>query len=149
MDPTKLAFATVGRPKDVEIGKESLYRTLGTTPTGQPVPSVSPLTPEQRQALEYMSKIRALTPDVKEVKRSSLPASCKFLGDMDKFDDFKDALEGHYRQQQASYLFNKEFVRQYNAIGASCYLNFPGLTSANQVVKDVEALYGALQTSCQ
>ena len=57
---------------------------------------------------------------------------------MDKFDNFKDAVEGHYRQQQAPYLFNKEFVRQYNAVGASCYLNFTGLTAANQVIKDVE-----------
>ena len=91
MNTIKLAFGTVGGPKDAEPRKENLYRALGTTPTGQPVPSVSPLTPEQRQTLEYMSKIRALTPDVKEVKRSSLPTSCKFLGDMDKFDDFKDA----------------------------------------------------------
>ena len=68
---------------------------------------------------------------------------------MDKFNDFKDAVEEHDRQQQASYLFNKEFVRQYNAIGASCHLSFTGLTSANQVIEDVEALYGALQTSCQ
>ena len=73
-----------------------------------------------------MSKIRALNPDVKKVKRSSLPASCKFLGDMDKFDNFKNAVEGHYRQHQASYLFNKEFDRQYNAVGASYYLNFTG-----------------------
>ena len=69
----------------MDPGKENLYRTLGTTLTDQLVASVSPLTPEQRQALEYMSKIRALKPDVKEVKRSSLPASCKFLGNMDKF----------------------------------------------------------------
>ena len=68
---------------------------------------------------------------------------------MDNFDNFKDAVEGHYCQPQASYLFNKEFVRQYNVNGASCYLNFSDLTSANQVMKDVEALYGALQTSCQ
>ena len=98
IDPTKLAFATDGGHKEADPGRENLYRTLGTTPTGQPVPSVSPLTPEQRQALEYMSKIRALTSEVKEVKRSSLPASCKFLGDMDKFDDFKEAVEGHYCQ---------------------------------------------------
>ena len=100
IDSKKLAFATARGPKEVDPGIENLYRTLGTTPVGQLVPSVEPLTPEQRQALEYMSKIRALTPDVKEVKRSSLPSSCKFLGDMDKFDDFKDAVEGHYRQQQ-------------------------------------------------
>ena len=92
IDPTRLAFATARGPKEVDSDRENLYRTLGTTPIGQPVPSVDPLTPEQRQTLEYMSKIRALTPDVKEVKRSSLPSSCKFLGDMDKFDDFKDAV---------------------------------------------------------
>ena len=61
------------------------------------MPSVSPLTPEQRKALEYMSKIRALMTDVKEVKRFSLP-DCKFLDGIDKFDDFKDAVERHYRQ---------------------------------------------------
>ena len=57
IDPTKLAFTTARGPKEVDPGRENLYRTLGTTPTGQPVPPVDPLTPEQRQALEYMSKI--------------------------------------------------------------------------------------------
>ena len=118
IDPTKLAFVTVQGPKDADIRKENLYETLETTPTGQLVSSVSPLTPEQRHALEYMSKFRALTSNVKEVKRAPLPASCKFLGDINKFDNFKDAVEGNYRQQQTSYLFNKEFVRQYNAVGS-------------------------------
>ena len=49
-----------------------------------------------------MSKIRALKPDVKEVKRASLPTNCKLLGDIDMFDDLKNAVEGHYHQQQAS-----------------------------------------------
>ena len=40
-------------------------------------------------------------------------------------------------------------MRRYNAIGDSCYLNFTDLTSANQVIKDVEALYDALQIFCQ
>ena len=76
-------------------GKENLYKALRTTLVGQLVPLVCPLTPEQRQALEYMSKIRALTTDVMDVKRASLPDSCKFLSDMDKFADFKDVVEGH------------------------------------------------------
>ena len=71
------------------------------------------------------------------------------MGNTDKFDDFKDAVQGHYHQQQASNIFNKEFFRQWNAIGGSCYLSFTGLTSANQVIKDVGALFGALQTFCQ
>ena len=45
------------------------------------------------------------------------------------------------------YLLDKEFVRQYNIVGAECYRNFPGLNSATQVTRDVEALYGALQTA--
>ena len=144
MSPTKLAFGTGQGSKDSDPRNETLYRTLGAIPTGQTMASVSPLTPDQRKALEYMSKIRALTPDVKEVKSASSPDSCKSLGDMDRFDNFKDSVKGYYRQQQASYLFNKEFVRQHNAVGAFWYLNFACLTSANQVIKDVEALNGAL-----
>ena len=34
-----------------------------------------------------------------------------------KFEEFWDAVEGHYRQQQASYLFKKEFARQYELYG--------------------------------
>ena len=102
MDPTKLAFEAMQGIKDSDTGKKKLYRKLGTTPTDQTVAAINCLTPKQRQTLEYMSKIRDLTPDVKEVKRASLPASRKFLGDMDKFDDFKEAVEGHYCQQQAS-----------------------------------------------
>ena len=90
--------------------REKLYRTLDTTPEGHPVSGAPPLMPEQRQAIEYMRTIRALTPDVKDVKRASLPASCKFLGDMDKFDNFQSAVEGHYRQQQASFFLIKNLL---------------------------------------
>ena len=69
MDPTKLVFGTVGGPKDADPRKENLHRTLKSIPTSQLVTTVSPLTPEQRKALEYMSKIRALMPDIKEVKK--------------------------------------------------------------------------------
>ena len=93
-------------------------------------PSTEPLTPDQRKTLEYMNMDLTLVPNVKKTKRSSLPSSCKFLGDLEKFDDFRSSVEGHYCQQQASYLFNKEFVRQCNIAGAECYRNFSGLNSA-------------------
>ena len=50
-----------------------------------PLPSAYNLTSDQRAALHYMTKVRALTPDVKEVKRASLPASVKFSGEISKF----------------------------------------------------------------
>ena len=78
-----------------------------------------------------------------------LLSSCKFLGDLDKFDDFRSSVKGHHRQQQASYLFNKEFMRQYNIIGAEWYRHFLGLISATQESRDVETLYGDLQTACK
>ena len=112
-----------------------LHTAAGTTPAGKPIPNALTMTPEERHALEYMAKIRSLTPDVREVKRASLPSSVKFNGDIEKFDDFSDAVEGHYRQQQAAYLFNEEFAKQYTLYGADCYVNFSGLTSANQVLR--------------
>ena len=142
-EPKRLSFEEKEKER-----KEKLYQTLGTTPDGTPVFSTPALTPEQKQAIQYMNTIRALTPDVKEIKRSSLPASVKFSGDRTKFDEFRNAVEGHYRQQQASYLFDKEFVEMYTEFGPDCYIRFPGVTSAIQVKRDVEALYGAIQTSC-
>ena len=70
----------------------------GSTPQGKPVssPTAYSLTPEQKVALEYMTKVRALTSDAKEAKRFSLPASLRFSGEISKFEDFKDAVEGHY-----------------------------------------------------
>ena len=123
----------------------------GTTPQGKLVPSPSAynLTPDQRAALDYMTKVRALTPDVKEVKRALLPTSVKFSGEVSNFEDFKDAVEGHYLQQQVDYLFDKDFVEQYTLFGPDCYINFDGVSSANQAKKDAAALYGALQLSCK
>ena len=40
-------------------------------------------------------------------------------------------------------------MRQYNIVSAECYRNFPGLSSATQVIRDVGALYGALQIVCK
>ena len=90
---------------------------------------MSTLTPEQKDALQYYNKLLKLTPGIKEAKRSSLPSTAKYNGDVTKFKEFRNAVEGHYRQQQASYLFNKEFVKQYTEHGASCYVNFAGVNS--------------------
>ena len=50
----------------------NLVHISGSTPQGKPVPSPSAynLTPDQKAAFEYMTKVRALIPGVKEVKKS-------------------------------------------------------------------------------
>ena len=58
-------------------------------------------------------------------------------------------MKEHYLQQQADYLFGKDFIEQYTLYGSACYVNFDGVTSTNQSKKDVAALYGALQSSCK
>ncbi len=138
-------------PPTIDTSREDLYRLVGTTPDGRPVSSSPPstLTPRDKEIIEYMQKIKALTPDSKDVKRASLPSSCKFTGDTTKFEEFRNTVEGHYRQQQASYLFNKDFVKAYTEHGSACYVMFEGISSPGQVRKDVEALYGAIQQSCQ
>ena len=56
--------------------------------------STEPVTPYQHKTLEYMNMTQILFPDVKKIKRSSLPSSCEFLGDLDKLDDFRSSAEG-------------------------------------------------------
>ena len=67
---------------------------------------------------------------------------------MEKFETYKNLVEVHYRQQSAAYLFNANFIEQYSRYDAKCYVNFPSATSEMQVENDVEALFGAIQTSC-
>ena len=96
-----------------EANVPDLHKIVGSTPDGKPVgsPEMSTLTPEQKDALQYYNKLLKLTPGIKEAKRSSLPSTAKYNGDVTKFKEFRNAVEGHYRQQQASYLFNMEFVK--------------------------------------
>ena len=65
-----------------------LNMAAGTPPVGKPVKTDIEIIPAERHALEYLAKVRQLTPDVKEVKRASLPSSVKFNGDIEKFEDF-------------------------------------------------------------
>ena len=144
--PREISFKTQVKSDEPEV--IDLTKSAGCTPDGIPIRTDIPLTPQQLAVLDYMSKIRQLTPDVKEVKRSSLPSGCKFDGTIAKFSVYRNVLEGHYRQQQAAYLFNEDFIAQYLEYGPSCYVNFKGCKSELQVQMDVEALFGAIQQSC-
>ena len=46
-------------------------------------------------------------------------------------------------------MFDKGFVEQYTKYGPGSYVDFDGITSANQTKKDVTSLYGALQSFCK
>ena len=144
--PREISFKTQEKPDEPEV--IDLTKSAGCTPDGIPIRTDIPLTPQQMAVLDYMSKIRQLTPDVKEVKRSSLPSGCKFDGTITKFSVYRNVLEGRYRQQQAAYLFNEDFIEQYLEYGPACYVNFKGCKSELQVQMDVEALFGAIQQSC-
>ena len=74
---------------------KSLPKSRNTEPTTvdeDQEPSTKPLTPDQRKTLEYLRITQILFPDTKESKRSSLPSRCKFLGNLDKFDNFRSSV---------------------------------------------------------
>ena len=57
-----------------------LNMAAGATPAGKPIKAGIEMTPAEHHALEYLAKVRQLTPDIKEVKRAFLPSSVKFNG---------------------------------------------------------------------
>ena len=63
-------------------------------------PSTESLTPDHCKTLEYLNMTQILFPDIKEIKRSSLPSSCEFLGDLEKIDDFRSSVV--YRTNKAN-----------------------------------------------
>ena len=146
--PREISFQTQVQEEEEEPEVIDLTKDTNDASEERPMEVGIPITPQQMEVLEYMRKIKALTPETKEVKRSNLPATCKFDGTISKFSIFRNIVEGHYTQQQAAYLFNPEFVKQYEEYGPSCYINFPGTRSELQVKMDVEALFGAIQQSC-
>ena len=146
--PREISFQTQIQEEEEEPDVVDLTKDTDDVPEERPMEVGIPITPQQMEVLEYMRKIKALTPETKEVKRSNLPATCKFDGTIAKFSIFRNIVEGHYTQQQAAYLFNPEFVKQYAEYGPACYINFPGTRSELQVKMDVEALFGAIQQSC-
>ena len=74
----------------------------------------------------------------------------KWDGTIQGFQKFKQSVEGHYRQNQAGYLFNKTFLRLYKAYGMYHVVNHPDLPSYIRLtIPQLEStsahLYGALQ----
>jgi hypothetical protein len=71
-------------------------------------------------------------------------------GTIDRFEVFRNNVEGHYGQIGAGYLFDSSFQKAYLERDVDCYVDFlDELPSASQIKKDARALYGALLSACQ
>jgi hypothetical protein len=71
-------------------------------------------------------------------------------GSIDRFEIFRNNVEGHYGQSGAGYLFDPEFQAAYLERGTDCFVDFlDEVPSASQIRKDTRALYGALLNACQ
>jgi hypothetical protein len=71
-------------------------------------------------------------------------------GTIDRFEVFRNNVEGHYGQSGAGYLSDPEFQAAYLERGPDCFVDFlDKVPSASQIKKDTRALYDALLSACQ
>jgi hypothetical protein len=71
-------------------------------------------------------------------------------GTIERFEVFRNNVEGHHGQIGAGYLFDSSFQEAYLERGAECYADFLNeVYSSYQINKDARALYGALICACQ
>jgi hypothetical protein len=79
-----------------------------------------------------------------------LPSRVIWDGSIDRFEVYRNNVEGHYGQIGAGYLFDTGFQTAYLESGIDCYVDFMDeVPSASQIKKDARALYGALLSACQ
>jgi hypothetical protein len=79
-----------------------------------------------------------------------LPSKVIWDGTIDRFEVFRNNVEGHYGQIGAGYLFDSSFQEACLERGVDCYVDFlDEVPSASQIKKDARALYGALLCACQ
>jgi hypothetical protein len=83
-------------------------------------------------------------------RRQVLPSRVIWDGSIDRFELFRNIVEGHYGQIGAGYLFDTEFQIAYLEKGVDCFVDFMDeVPTASQIKKDARALYGALLSACQ
>jgi hypothetical protein len=82
---------------------------------------------------------------VNDERRQVLPSKVIWDGTIDRFEVFRNNVEGHYGQIGAGYLLDSSFQEAYYERGVDCYVDFlDEVPSAFQIKKDAHALYGAL-----
>jgi hypothetical protein len=83
-------------------------------------------------------------------RRQVLPSRVIRDRSIDRFEVFRNSVEGHYGKIGAGYLFDSGFQTACLERGVDCYVDFMyEVPSASQIKKDARALYGALLSACQ
>jgi hypothetical protein len=83
-------------------------------------------------------------------RRQFLPSRIIWDESIDRFELFRNSVEGHYGQVGAGYLFDTDFQTAYLEKGVDCFVDFMDeVPTAFQIKKDARALYGALLNDCQ
>ena len=78
-------------------------------------------------------------------RQQILHAQVIWDGTIDRFETFRNNVEGHYGQAVAGYLFDSTFHEAYLEKGIDCYIDFlDEVPSASQIKKNACALYGPL-----
>jgi hypothetical protein len=91
---------------------------------------------------------------VNDERRQVLPSKVIWDGTIDRFEVFRNNVEGHYGQIGVGYLFDSSFQEAYLERGVEyyveCYVDFLDESpSTSQINKDARALYGELLSTCQ
>jgi hypothetical protein len=100
-----------------------------------------------------MKMVKERTPTMSaanDERRQVVPSKVIWDGTIDRFEVFRNNVEGHYEQIGAGYLFDSSFQKAYLERGVDYYVDFlDEVPSASQIKKDARALYGALLSACQ
>jgi hypothetical protein len=95
---------------------------------------------------EWTRTISAVNDDILRV----LPSNIIWDGIMDRFEVFRNNVEGHYGQIGAGCLFDSSFQEAYLERGVDCCVDIlDEVPCSSQVNEDARALYGALLSACQ
>jgi hypothetical protein len=107
--------------------------------------------PDHPSTFMKMVKERTRTMSaVNDERCQLLPSKVIWDGTIDRFEVFRNNVEGHYGHIGAGYLFDSSFHEAYVERGVDCYDDFlDEIPSASQIKKDARALYGALLSACQ
>jgi hypothetical protein len=83
-------------------------------------------------------------------RRQVLPSKVIWDGTIDRFEVFRNNVDGNYGLIGAGYLFDSSFQEAYLERGVDCYVDFlDEVPSASQIKKDTRASYGELLSACQ
>jgi hypothetical protein len=97
----------------------------------------------------FKERTRAMSA-VNDERRQVLPSKVIWDGIIDRFEVFRNNVEGHYGQICVRYLFESNFQKAYLERGIDCCVDFVDeVPSASQIKRDARALYGALLSACQ